>query len=586
MGETDDMMALMGFGGFGGVKPSAKKQEQTAQHDRYKKEAPKEPEEDAGTAGNDESTIGPPRPAPGGGAGERSGEKAGLTSMHDVELPISHELTITHHERTVTAITLDSAGSRFATGSNDYKIKMYDFNGMTTALRSFRDMEPHEGYPIIALSFSPNGEILLSITGSAQPKIFDRDGKNIGEFVRGDMYVRDMTNTKGHVSGCTGGSFHPTDKGLACTSGEDGTVRMWDCWTLKQKGVLKPTQSKPGRLQITACTWNSSGNVISGGVSDGSVQLWDVRGNFGRSAAIGAINAPREQMIEKQDWRFLSGAKQVCKNAHGDLEPITGLAFSRDDQHLLSRCADDTLKVWDVRNLKDPLRSFSGLPTCAQQTNVIFSPRQDLILTGCGTDILGEQGAVHVIDRRTLEPVRRMGFEAGVVCVHWHEQLDQILVGTGDKKHGRCHILYDPSRSTKGALLAATRDPRKQAEFDWTPAPVVQEREPRVRMTLKRKKEMDDLRAIKTRKPDQGLAIAQGTGVGRAGRIGSTPHAMLKARLAEQAGTMKKNLLVDAREAILKHTKQADSVYSSVYAKTQPTKIFAQDEEDEEEDNK
>ena len=38
-----------------------------------------------------------------------------------------------------------------------------------------------------------------------QAKIYDRDGRALGEFIRGDMYIRDSRNTKGHISGCTGG---------------------------------------------------------------------------------------------------------------------------------------------------------------------------------------------------------------------------------------------------------------------------------------------------------------------------------------------------------------------------------------------
>lgn len=57
------------------------------------------------------------------------------------------------------------------------------------------------------------------------PQIYDRDGREKGEFVRGDMYIRDMKNTKGHVSGLTCGCWHPTDRFTAMTSSEDGTVR-------------------------------------------------------------------------------------------------------------------------------------------------------------------------------------------------------------------------------------------------------------------------------------------------------------------------------------------------------------------------
>lgn len=52
-----------------------------------------------------------------------------------------------------------------------------------------------------------------------------REGLLRGECVRGDMYIRDMKNTKGHVTGCTYGVWHPTDKFTAATSSEDGTVR-------------------------------------------------------------------------------------------------------------------------------------------------------------------------------------------------------------------------------------------------------------------------------------------------------------------------------------------------------------------------
>ncbi len=45
-----------------------------------------------------------------------------------------------------------------------------------------------------------------------QAKLYDRDGHALGEFVRGDMYIRDMKNTKGHVSGLMGGCWHPSDR--------------------------------------------------------------------------------------------------------------------------------------------------------------------------------------------------------------------------------------------------------------------------------------------------------------------------------------------------------------------------------------
>ncbi len=55
---------------------------------------------------------------------------------------------------------------------------------------------------------------------------------------------------------------------------------------------------------------------------------------------------PKAQMMGKQDWRYVSGgAQSVVRGAHPPDCDITSLAFSRDNITLLSRAADDSLKV-------------------------------------------------------------------------------------------------------------------------------------------------------------------------------------------------------------------------------------------------
>lgn len=56
------------------------------------------------------------------------------------------------------------------------------------------------------------GDAFLAVSGAAKIKVFDRDGTERGESVQGDMYIRDQRNTKGHVSPCTYGQWHPTDR--------------------------------------------------------------------------------------------------------------------------------------------------------------------------------------------------------------------------------------------------------------------------------------------------------------------------------------------------------------------------------------
>lgn len=45
------------------------------------------------------------------------------------------------YRKAATAIDLDPAGSRLASGSHDYDIKLWDFAAMNTAFRPFRSFE-------------------------------------------------------------------------------------------------------------------------------------------------------------------------------------------------------------------------------------------------------------------------------------------------------------------------------------------------------------------------------------------------------------------------------------------------------------
>lgn len=70
-------------------------------------------------------------------------------------------------------------------------------------------------------------------------QIYDRDGLTLGEFMKGDMYIRDLKNTKGHISGLTWGEWHPKTKETILTSSEDGSLRLWDVNDFKsQKQVF------------------------------------------------------------------------------------------------------------------------------------------------------------------------------------------------------------------------------------------------------------------------------------------------------------------------------------------------------------
>lgn len=166
--------------------------------------------------------------AAGGGSERRVGAALDATASaadDRYQLPVGHEVTLQGHSRAVSCLAVEHTGSRLIAGSLDYTLRMFDFNSMKSDLRSFREFTPSDGHPVLAVSWSPSGDAFLCVTGSAQPRVYDRDGRLLGECVRGDMYIRDVKNTKGHITSCTAGMWHPVERHTAMTCSEDGTVR-------------------------------------------------------------------------------------------------------------------------------------------------------------------------------------------------------------------------------------------------------------------------------------------------------------------------------------------------------------------------
>ena len=63
--------------------------------------------------------------------------------------------------------------------------------------RAFRSLEPDSGHAVTYIAHSPSGNRFVLCTGSAMCIVYDREGVEIIKFAKGDMYIRDLTHTKG-----------------------------------------------------------------------------------------------------------------------------------------------------------------------------------------------------------------------------------------------------------------------------------------------------------------------------------------------------------------------------------------------------
>uniref|UniRef100_K3WI14 FHA domain-containing protein n=1 Tax=Globisporangium ultimum (strain ATCC 200006 / CBS 805.95 / DAOM BR144) TaxID=431595 RepID=K3WI14_GLOUD len=460
-------------------------------------------------------------------------------------IPISHEVNLESHVKTISCIAVDPPGGRIATGSMDYHAKLWDFAGMARHVRPFRDIEVDEGHPVLAMSYSPSGDRLLVATGSSQPKVLSREGVEELQFAQGDMYVMDMTNTNGHTHAVTGGAWHPKLRDQMITSSLDGTVRIWHLGgkqTFKKlinTTVLKFKSKRGRRCGVTTCRFNLDGTLVAGGTMDGQIQCYDPR-------------------------KAYAGASLTVREAHaeggGDLS-ISCIRFSPDGRLFASRsCADDTVKVWDMRKTNLPVKVFSGMEGVFGTSNLAFNAQGTCIVAGTSVRRGQEQsGKVHFLDVHTpgnVAPLASVDMkqDESAVCVEWHHGINQVFVGGST---GAVRVLYNPTLSTKGVLLSATKKLKVQsndsgARIDGLGKVHNPHSLPMYRDEESRKRKFHKIRSdpIKSKAPDRPI-----TGPGMGGKIsGSTTFTQyfmsnhIKTSFREE----------DPREAILKYAKKAE----------------------------
>lgn len=485
------------------------------------------------------------------------------------EYPTSHEMVIKTHDRAVTTVSLDPAGGRLASGSIDCTIKLHDFSAMTpTTIRAFRSVDPYqskpssagsEAHPLHHVEFNPlAGGVVLCISAHPQAKIMSRDGDIVTEFVKGDMYLRDMHNTKGHVSEITTGTWHPTDKNICVTAGTDSTLRIWDINNKRsQKEVLvykSKTAGNAGRTRMTAVAWGTpvqgGNNVLISAALDGSLVMWSGNGPFTRPAA-------------------------EIRDAHKPNTWTGGVDISSDGRMVVTRGGDNTIKLWDTRKFKEPLVSVEHPSTSDHypMTNIKYSPNSTSIITGSAT------GHLHILNPGNLRPEYTTPITPGsqLITVDWHPKINQIVTGSAN---GETHVLYNPTMSVRGAIDVMSRAPKRRhiddnPEFTMdqtlglsgdsivTPGAMPGSRKAGVTATGRskdpRRPQVQQITPFMRSQPDE-------------------------KHISENI-PLSKMLHEDPREALLKYAKLAeeDPQFTKAYGSTQPVTQYA-DVSDEEED--
>ncbi|CAH8520003.1 unnamed protein product [Schistosoma intercalatum] len=513
-------------------------------------------------------------------------------------LPITQNLTLSHGCKPLTAIGVDPAGARVATGGFDFDVKLWDFGGMDNACRPFKAFRPCEEHQIKHLDFSPSGEHLLVISGSAQAFIVDRDGEAVCYTNKGYQYITDPASAKGHTHALHWGMWHPLDSNKLLTCSQDSTLRVWDINDAEavmnetriptHKIVIKTRNAQGRKTSPTSCAYSKDGQLIAAGCQDGSIQIWDTR-------------------------KPLVNTTQICRTAHPINTDITCINWSWDSKQLLSRgMNDDTMKLWDTRELsKGAIHVFKDLPVLFNQSEVTFSPNDQVLAVAVSVPRNDpKRGQINFYRRDNFQLINQFSpCHGSVIGLTWHHRLNQVFCSSSD---GVANVYYDSKVSHNGALMCANRQATTSSRRRHTGTgeaymkPIILTYdEEAVRIARKNKKylnqtEIDsevamaavnailqkDHQTIQAAKEDEAKQRVPNREESVGNRVGSL-HQFMVQQIVLKKNEADERAEKDIRGAILRHADEAKKqpFWTRAYLKTQPNPIFHNPDEEVKKDD-
>jgi WD40 repeat protein len=213
-------------------------------------------------------------------------------------------------------------------------------------------------------TFSPDGSLLaFTSDGNAMTITNSRNGAVVA-------------TAYGHVGSIGSIAFSP-DGHRIITASQDGTARVWEATSGKEKIVLNAAD----RVPVTIASFSPDGRLILTQTEEGKNLIWDA--DTGRKIATNAMERVIMASFSPDGLRIVGATKDknavVWETATGRvLATLTGhtdwvrcAAFSPDGRRIVTGSDDATIRLWDAQSGVETaiLRGHSG-----HVTETIFSP--------------------------------------------------------------------------------------------------------------------------------------------------------------------------------------------------------------------
>jgi WD40 repeat protein/predicted acylesterase/phospholipase RssA len=364
-------------------------------------------------------------------------EAAAIRSGHDVDRVLRmvlarrgwmKKLFPVAGDRSVSHLVWSADGRRFATGSADGIVRVWDAATTEDPPRPTAELS-HVGASdtgITGLAFAPGGK-LLATAGFDQTIRVHAVGDDGGA----------RTVAKGEVGTWDqwGIAFAPTGDRLLGTAA--GTRRVVGVWVWDEAtGKMTTVAQLSHPADVVHAAWCPHGERVATTTADGAVYVWKAAGESPAPAPIArepgtvvawcgdrlAVARGKGALV----FDLPSGAEQgATLTIGGHTGTVRGVAWSPDGSRLATSSDDGSTRVWDAKTgaFLMMLRGYEG-----PMTGVAFEP------AGGGRALTWSQGgAVVVWDVTTGEPLASMTGHGGAVrCAHWSTDASLVLTCSSD----------------------------------------------------------------------------------------------------------------------------------------------------------
>src|SRR5262249_4228680 len=251
------------------------------------------------------------------------------------------------HRQTIQSVAFSRDGRIVAAG--------FSFGGFALWDSSSGQLLQHIGlydspeYSYIA--FSPDGVTMATVgTGRRVPRFKDVPPGQVDHLLPSVIRIREVATGKelrplaGHKGWVTAIAFDATGRSLAST-GVDGTFRIWDVPTGKERLHIQGAGIKAGGLQYV--NWSADGKLLAG-MGGGVIQVWDAATGKGLSGVkgggMGFAMSPSGDRLAWGSWETIHlmeprTGKSLFRHA-GHAGAIRQAAFSPDGRAVLTLGVD------------------------------------------------------------------------------------------------------------------------------------------------------------------------------------------------------------------------------------------------------